>query len=243
MVFFDKDLLDTEYLRRLRKVENSYRNDKILINSLESIYQYNKPHAMSFTKRIKAQHKNFNFNGCESIFSEIIVYEFYLKLYYEGIIKSLHIKKDDYDLRIELSDGSFHYLEIFCVMPDLKISKEGEVIVNDIKTHLQEPSSSIRQKLLRKINKQKQLSKPRYNFAVIELNDVSIADDFSILSSLSDGYKIKISKETGEILSKGFDWSRSIFDNNTVGYIKAIIYFSLGKYNNRKYIINPNFKL
>jgi len=64
--------------------------------------------------------------------------------------------------------------------------------------------ASIRQKLLRKISKQGQLSKPRENFAVIELNDVSIARDFAVLSSLSDGYKLNLGLENGKVLSRGY---------------------------------------
>ena len=234
MNFYDKDLLKSDYLRRLKRVENPYRNYQALIDSLESIYDYNQQHAASFTKRIKSQQKDIK--TCESVFTEIIVYAHYLRLVYEGIIKSLNMVEKDYDLRIELSDGSFRYLEIFSIMPGLKISTRDKIIVNDIKTHLQEEFSSVRQKLLHKINNQKQLSKPRENFAVIELNDISITGDFSILSSLSNGYKIKIDKGTIKIIDEGFDWSNSIFDNAIVKHLKGIIYFSLGNYNKRKFI-------
>lgn len=57
--------------------------------------------------------------------------------------------------------------------------------------------ASIRQKLLHKISRQSQLSKPRENFAVIELNDASIAGDFAVWSSLSGGYKLKVGLESG----------------------------------------------
>lgn len=240
MTFFDNDLLNTEYLRRLKKVENPHRSYQTLIDSLESIHECNQQHAASFTKRIKSQQNDIR--TCDSVFTEVIVYAYYLKLVYERIIKSLNMAEKDYDLRIELSDGSFHYLEIFSIMPNLNISTRDNIIVNDVKTHLHLELSSVRQKLLHKINKQKQLSKPRENFAVIELNDISIAGDFSILSSLSDGYKIKIDKRTMKIIDEGFDWSNSIFDNAIVEHLKGIIYFSLGNYNKRKFIFNPNFK-
>lgn len=85
-------------------------------------------------------------------------------------------------------------------MPNLKRpSNPGEFVVYDIKTHTQKEMASIRQKLLRKIEKQKQFTKLRENYAVIELNDISIAGDFHVLPSLSSGYKISISQKTGEI--------------------------------------------
>lgn len=304
--FFDKDLLETEYLKRLKNVSNPYRNWQVLIDSLISIYGYNQEHAKSFTKRIKSQQSNFR--NCEAVFAEIIVYAYYLRLVHEGILKSLDIKEADYDLRIELVDGSFHYLEIFSIKPNLKTSgteaseklenlpiglefpnhlknkvhwdnerklliweglmteeekdellglskneqyekaietffQKCEVKVFQIQTHLQEPLSSVRQKLLHKIKKQKQLSQLRENFAVIEMNDPSIAGDFHVLSSLSNGYKINIDKRTLRCTSGGFDWSNSIFDNEIVNNLKGIIYFSMGDYGERKFIFNPNFKV
>ena len=121
-------------------------------------------------------------------------------------------------------------------------SEPGEVIVHNFKTHTQNEMASIRQKLLRKIEKQKQFTKPRENYAVIELNDISIAGDFAILSSLSDGYKITYNKETKEKMSAEYDWSRSVFDDESTKFLKGIIYFSLGNYESRKYIFNPEFK-
>ncbi|HHT9140609.1 MAG TPA: hypothetical protein ACFYEA_08295, partial [Candidatus Tripitaka californicus] len=114
--------------------------------------------------------------------------------------------------------------------------------VNDIKTHLQKPLSSVRQKLLNKIQNQKQLSQPRENFAVMAMNDYSIAGDFHVLSSLSSGYKVKIDMKTNRIVAGGFDWSKSIFDEEIVENIKGIIYFSMGDYGRRKFIFNPNFR-
>ena len=59
-------------------------------------------------------------------------------------------------------------------MPNFPLPKDGGFSLYDVKTHTQTSLASIRQ-LLRRISKQNQLSKPRENFAVIELNDVSIA--------------------------------------------------------------------
>ena len=311
MSFFDKDLLNTEYIQKHKRAydehknTNPYRNYEVLLDSLNSIYEYNEAHANSFTKRIKSQQKEFK--DCEAIFAEIIVYAYYLRLVNEGILKSLDIEEADYDLRIELADGSFHYLEIFSIKPNLEppereasekledlpvglefpnhlknkirydnekklliwegLMAEGEKDellglskdeqykkaietffqkcepkVYDIKAHLQKPLSSVRQKLLNKIRKQKQLSQPRENFAVIEMNDPSIAGDFSILSSLSSGYKVMIDTKENKIIDAGFDWSNSIFDNEIVKNLKGVIYFSMGDYGRRKFVFNPNFK-
>ena len=100
--------------------------------------------------------------------------------------------------------------------------------------------ASIRKKLLNKIEKQKQFTKPRENFAVIELNDSLIAGDFAILSSLSDGYKITINKDTMEAVDAGYDWSNSVFHDESTRYLKGIIYFNLGDYQSRKIIKNNN---
>lgn len=102
--------------------------------------------------------------------------------------------------------------------------------------------ASIRQKLLRKISRQSQLSKPRENFAVIELNDTSIAGDFAVLSSLSSGYKLKVGLESGKVLSRDYHWDNSVFGDPGTQYLRGVIYFSLGDYETRKIIFNPNFR-
>lgn len=80
-------------------------------------------------------------------------------------------------------------------MPSFVQPEKGKIVVRNVKTHTQTEMASIRQKLLSKIAKQKQLSKPRENYAVIELNDPIIAGDFTVLSSLSSGYTVTINKE------------------------------------------------
>ena len=217
MTFFDDNLLLTEYLRKLKQVDNPHRSYQALKDTLEFIYEYKKEHALSFTKRIKSQQKDVK--NCEAVFAEVIVYGFYLRLVYEGIINSLDIKENDYDLRIELSGHSFLYLEIFSIMPEHEIStlKEGKLVplVNTPKTHLSLYKSSAYQKLLYKIKKQKQLTKPRENFVVIEVNDL----DGIAISCLTP-----------------------IFYNASTKYVKGIILFTRGNYNKREYISNPNFQ-
>ncbi|GGA19975.1 hypothetical protein [Okeania sp. KiyG1] len=66
---------------------------------------------------------------------------------------------------------------------------------------------------MNKADKQRQFSTERENFAVIELNDRRIASDFTILSSLSDGYKIKIDIDKVTNVDEGYDWETSIFES------------------------------
>lgn len=253
--FFDKYLLKTRYFKDLKEAyenpENApflrpYRSFHILLEDLNSIYQYKAEHARYYAKRIKTQQRQFR--DCEAVFTEIIVYAYYLRLVYEGIVKSLDRKEDDYDLRIEMNDGTLHFLEIFSIMPDIKIwTKEeiekGKIEAVEIKTSSQKAFASIRNKLLEKIKKRGQMSKPRRNFAVIELNDPRVANDFTILSSLSNGYKIEIDRKNMKIIREGYDWTKSVFDEPALKNLAGIIYFGMGDYSRRKFIFNPNFKL
>lgn len=245
-----KDLLDIDYFKKYR---NSYyempkrgyqlgpRNYLNLLLYISEIHDYNEQHAKGFVKRLKTEGKNWK--NTEAIFSEIIVYRYYIRPVYEGLIRGIHKINSECDIIIELMDGTKQYLEVFCVMPNFKMSsKPGKIVVGDLKTHTQTEMASIRQKLLNKIEKQKQFTKPRDNFAVIELNDSLIAGDFAILSSLSDGYKITINKNTMEAVSAGYDWSNSVFHDKSTRYLKGIIYFSLGDYQSRKIIMNSNYK-
>ena len=86
------------------------------------------------------------------------------------------------------------------------------------------------------------MSQPRRNFAVIELNDPRIALDFTILSSVSNGYKITIDTKNMRKIGEGFDWSKSVFDEPSVTNLVGIIYFKMGDYNHRKFILNPNYR-
>lgn len=245
-----QELLNTDYFKKYR---NAYyempkrgfrlgpRNYYNLLLYINEIHDYNKQHANGFVKRLKTEGKDWK--NAEAIFSEIIVYRYYIRPVYEGFIKNIHKINSECDIIIELLDGSKQYLEVFCVMPNFKMpSKSGEIVVEDVKTHTQTEMASIRQKLLNKIKKQKQFTTPRDNFAVIELNDSIIAGDFSILSSLSDGYKIIVNKDTLETISAGYDWSNSVFHDESTKYLKGVIYFNLGDYQSRKIIMNCNYK-
>ncbi len=245
-----KKLLEHDYFKKYRNAyyempKRGYRlgprNYYNLLLFISEIHDYNMQHAKGFIKRLKTEGKDWK--NAEAIFSEIIVYRYYIRPVYEGLIKNIHKINSECDIIIELLDGTKQYLEVFCVMPDFKMSsKPGEIVVGDVKTHTQTEMASIRQKLLRKIDKQKQFTKPRDNFAVIELNDSLIAGDFAILSSLSDGYKISINKDTMKAVSSGYDWSKSVFNDESTKYLKGIIYFNLGDYQSRKIIMNNNYR-
>lgn len=244
-----KDLLDLDYFKKYR---NAYyempkrgfqlgpRNYYNLLLYISEIADYNEQHVKGFIKRLKSEGKDWK--NAEAIFSEIIVYRYYIRPVHEGHIKGIHKINSECDIIIELLDGTKQYLEVFCVMPNFKRpTKPGEIVVGDVKTHVQTEMASIRQKLLRKIAKQKQFSKSRENFAVIELNDSLIAGDFTILSSLSDGYKITINKDTMQAVSSGYDWSKSVFHDESTKFLKGVIYFNLGDYHSRKIIMNNKF--
>ena len=124
-------------------------------------------------------------------------------------------------------------------MPDFKENENGVI---EIKTHTQNEFSSVRQKLLTKIVKQRQFSKERENFAVIELNDNMIVDDFVVLSSLSDGYKINLDSQNKKVINEGYDWEKSVFELPETKFLKGIIWFHQGAYQHRKTLLNPYFR-
>jgi hypothetical protein len=243
------DLLKCDYFKRHREAYyaareagclNRYRNYVTLREDLNDIHAYNEQHAKSYAKRFREGSKDWR--NCEAIFSEVIVYRAYIRGVYEGLIRGIHLEEAESDIIVERLDGSKMFLEVFCVMPSFPLPDENEKFkVFSVKTHTQTEMASIRQKLLRKISKQSQLSKPRENFAVVELNDVSIAGDFAVLSSLSSGYKLKLGLESGKVLSRGYDWDNSVFDDPSTQWLKGVIYFSLGDYESRKFIFNPKF--
>ena len=244
------ELLDLDYFKKYRNAyyempKRGYqlgpRNYFNLLLYINEIHDYNKQHAKGFVKRLKTEGKDWK--NAEAIFSEIIVYRYYIRPAHEGLIKSIHKINSECDIIIELMDGTKQFLEVFCVMPDLKISScPDKIVVNRVKSHTQTAMASIRQKLLNKIEKQKQFIKQRDNFAVIELNNSTIAGDFTILSSLSSGYKITFNKESMEKISEGYDWNNSIFHDDSTKFLKGIIYFNLGNYESRKIIFNPLFE-
>jgi hypothetical protein len=219
---------------------NPFRNYVTLLEDLNDIHDYNEQHAKSYAKRLRGASKDWR--GCEAIFSEVIVYRAYVRAVHESLIRKIHLEGAEADIIVERLNGSKMYLEVFCVMPVFPPPNEdGSPRVYSVMTHTQTEMASIRQKLLRKISKQSQLSKPRENFAVIELNDVTIAGDFTVLSSLSGGYQLKVGRESGKVLSGGYDGDNSVFDDPSTQWLKGVIYFSLGNYESRMYIFNPKF--
>ena len=220
---------------------NPYRNYITLLTSLSEIHSYNQRHAKSFAKRLRANAANFR--QCEAILAEIIVYHHYVRGVHENLVRRIELHESEADVIVERPDGSRMFLEIFSVNPDFPVAKTGEEpIVNDVRTHTQDAMASIRQQLLRKIKKQKQMSTPRENYAVIELNNPTIAGDFSVLSSLSGGYKVHFDTRTLRPVSSGYDWSESIFNDPATRFLKGIIYFSLGDYSSRKLLLNTEVR-
>lgn len=241
------DLLKCDYFVKCRRsyykardqgLLNPYRNYVTLLTSLGEIHSYNERHARSFAKRLRANASDFK--QCDAIFAEVIVYHNYVRDVHEDLVRRVELHESEADVIVERPDGSRMFLEVFSVSPDFPTTKRGETpIVNDVRTHTQDAMASIRQKLLRKIKKQKQMSTPRENYAVIELNSPTIAGDFSVLSSLSGGYKVQFDARTLRPVSSGYDWSESIFNDPATRFLKGIIYFSLGDYSSRKYLLNP----
>jgi hypothetical protein len=246
--FFDPDLLETIYFQKYREAYgkskglgllNPYRNYISYLSYLSSIFCYNEQHARSFTKRIKSEPENWN--NCEAVAAEIIVYESYIRLVNERLIRGIHMESKSADVIIERMDRSKYYLEVFCLMPDINPPKDSkEIRAQSILSHTQHSAASVRQKLLRKMRQQKQFKPGRENYAVIELNHPTIAMDFTVLSSLSDGYKVHFDRETLEQTTEGYDWSSSVFQLPETRGLNGVIWFHLGHYNCRKIIINPN---
>ena len=160
-----------------------------------------------------------------------------LRLVYEGLIQSVKLGREDCDIVLDRVDGSRAFFEVFSIKPRRRDLIPGEKIVAyDIKTHTQQEMASVRQKLLRKVAKQKQMTKPRDNYAVIELNDVSIAGNFAVLSSLSGGYKVTLDRTTLKPVDAGYDWTNSVFDDDALRFIKGVIFFDLGDYESRRFL-------
>ncbi len=164
------DLIETEYFKKYKNayyrfLEKGYqlgiRNYFNLIDYLNEIYEYNRQHAMGFAKDFRSAAKGEDWNNFEAIFAELIVYRYYVRLVFEGLIKSLKRNRKECDLIIERLDNSIAYLEVFSVKPNFKIPKPGEFIIRTTKTHTQNEFASIRQKLLRKIKKTKSINQTK----------------------------------------------------------------------------------
>lgn len=246
-----EDLLKLDYFQKYRRAYYRFREERFvvepprnycnLLQYITEIHEYSADDAKGFAKLLRDGASDWR-NG-EATFAEIIVYRYYVRLAYEGLIRSVRLGRKDCDVIVERLDGSRAYLEVLSIRPNLPETGPEGFASYEIKTHTQEAKSSIRQKLLTKIREQKQLSKPRENYAVVELNDVSIVGDFHVLSSLSEGYKIHIGKETKRKIDEGYDWNSSIFHGDSTRYLKGVIWFDLGDYESRRILYNPLFKL
>lgn len=140
-VFPFSDLLESEYFKKYKKAyycmrdlgdQLGFRNYFNLLNYITEIFECNEQHARGFAKALRSSQADWN--NCEAIFSEIIVYRYYTRLVYEGLIKTIDRNADECDLIIRRLDDSLAYLEVFCVKPNRKTTSEpGEFIVQDIK--------------------------------------------------------------------------------------------------------------
>jgi hypothetical protein len=210
-----------------------------VLQYLTEIHEYQPADAKTFAKAFRTG--SADWRNSEATFAEVIVYRNYVRLVYEGIIQSVCLGREECDIIVHRLDSSTAYLEVFCIMPNLREPKDSKVVLNDIMTHTQASMASVRQKLLHKIRKQKQMSRPRDNYAVIELNHPSIAGSFAVLSSMSSGYKITLDRTTLQRVSEGYDWSESVFDDEATRHLKGIMYFDLGDYASRRFLVNPHF--
>ena len=238
-----KDLLALDYFQKYRhwyyRCQNEgrqihLRNYYNLLQFLTEIHEYQLNDARTFFKAFRTRAADWR--NSEATFAEVIVYRYYVRLVYENIIRAVRHGRKECDIIVDRLDGSTAFLEVFSIMPNL-----SEVGGNDITTHTQDAMASIRQKLLRKIREQNQMTKARDNYAVIELNDVSIAGSFAVLSSLSSGYKVTIDRTTMKTVNSGYDWTNSVFEDEALRHLKAVIFFDLGDYESRRFLNNPLF--
>ena len=50
-----------------------------------------------------------------------------------------------------------------------------------------------------------------------------------------------IDRTTMKTVDSGYDWTNSVFDDEALCHLKAVIFFDLGDYESRKFINNPSF--
>jgi hypothetical protein len=62
-----------------------------------------------------------------------------------------------------------------------------------------------------------------------------------VLSSLSDGYKIAIDRDSLKTVGEGYDWATSVFDDPCLRHLKGVMWFDLGDYESRRILLNPRF--
>ncbi len=235
--FFDQALLQTAYLRWLRDESidleehgfaNPLRDYRRLLTGLTDIKQHRADHVQSYCKRLKEQQNDHP--SCEAVYSEVIVYCGCLRELWQGHLASIHLETRSHDLAVTRTDGSQAFLEVMCVMPDPRPDPNGLV---SYQIHTQESPSSLRQKLIQKLERG-QMTARRENWAVVELNHHAMVP-FAVLSSLSSGYKIGPQGE-------GYDFSSdSFFHDERTRFIRGVVYFFLGHYAARGVVLNPNY--
>lgn len=242
--FFDQDLLACRTVRGLRDdyfdlrdrgLLNPFRSYPRFLEDLSAIAAYKLEHARGFTKRVKRAPADLS--ALDSEFAEIIVYREHLRLVEAGHLREL--ARGCADIEAVRPDGSVAFLEVLTIRrPD----QDSDLRIRKIVTHTQDAKGSVRQKLLSKALEQKQFPAGRENWAVIELNDATLAGDFAVLASLSGGYRVEIDAVSGRRLGEGYDTSSTIFDLEEFQALRGIMWFSLGDFARRNTRLNPHWE-
>ena len=244
------ELLAKKYFKKYRenyidqaKADNvpPFRNYICLMRYLNDIASYNKEHAQSYVKKFELDSNDWK--SGEATFAEVIVYQHYINMVHEGLLKKIDLIKGEADLILEKADGEKTYLEIFSIMPSVEPPSDNAKYATqqEVTDHTKDAPSSIRENLYGKIKKRRQLNDPKEHYAVIELNDPLVTGDSIILSSLFGGFKIHINKNTAASPHSGYSRSNSVFEDEETKFTKGIIYFDQGNYAGRKVRLNPNF--
>ena len=130
-----------------------------------------------------------------------------------GLARSVRLGRKDCDVIVERLDGLRAYLEVLSITPNLEQSKNGGPVCSQSK-HTCKTQRVRSGKEITQQNRetQKQMSKARENYAVIELNDPSIVGDFHVLSSPVRRATRSRSAESPSVkIDEGFDWKSSLF--------------------------------
>jgi hypothetical protein len=139
-----KDLLSLDYFKRHRAGyydcrEHSWqipkRNYYNLLAFLTEIHEYRPDDAKAFAKRFRTEAADLA--NADGAFAEMIVYRYYVRPVYEGLIREVRLGREECDVVIERLDGSRAFLEVFSVKPRLPQIPPGEKFVAyDIRTHV-----------------------------------------------------------------------------------------------------------
>ena len=145
-----KELLALDYFVRQRRGyyrcqeegwQRPLRNYYNLLEFLADIHEYRCDDAKAFSKAFRTGAADWR--NSEAVFAEVIVYRYYVRLVYEGIIRSVRLGREECDVIVDRLDGSTAFLEVFCIQPQLREPNAGEVVLNKIQTHTQDAMASV----------------------------------------------------------------------------------------------------